>query len=64
MRPNEFKRHRDRLGMTQEELAKAIGVHWMTVSKWERGTHRIPEPVALLLAQMRPQKGGKAQKRH
>ena len=32
------KRARKRAGMTQVEFALALGVHPMTVSKWERGT--------------------------
>lgn len=32
-----IKAHRDRLGMTQEELGSKIGVTKMTVSQWERG---------------------------
>jgi len=26
------------LGLTQAQLAGLLGVHWMTVSRWERGT--------------------------
>ena len=28
---------RERLGLTQEQLARLLGVHPLTVSKWERG---------------------------
>lgn len=28
---------RGRLGVTQPEFGQLFGVHWMTVSKWERG---------------------------
>jgi len=31
------------LGMTQKELAKIIGVHEETVSKWSRGVVDVPE---------------------
>jgi len=31
------------LGMTQKELAKNIGVHEETVSKWSRGVVDVPE---------------------
>jgi DNA-binding transcriptional regulator YiaG len=37
---------REALGMTQEQLGKAIGRDKLTVSRWERGTLR-PNPEAL-----------------
>lgn len=33
---------RDRLGLTQTEMAAMLGVHPMTVSKWERGAGESP----------------------
>lgn len=33
----EIRAFRERLGMTQQELADALGVHYMTVGRWERG---------------------------
>jgi DNA-binding transcriptional regulator YiaG len=47
--PAEFKRIRARLGLTQAAIADAIGVHRVTVAKWEAGDRGIPEPVARLL---------------
>ena len=52
MTPSELKQLRGRLDFTQPELAEAIGVHPMTVSKWERGAQSIPEPVAKLIQRM------------
>jgi len=49
MNAAQVKRIRRRLGFTQEGLAKVLGVHPMTVSRWERGTVNIPEPPAKLL---------------
>lgn len=36
----EIRDVRVRLGLTQESLAQLVGVHPMTVSKWERGALR------------------------
>lgn len=33
----EIRAIRDRLGLTQPQLAQLLGVHPLTVSKWERG---------------------------
>ena len=32
-----IKATRKRLGLTQPQLGQLLGVHWVTVSKWERG---------------------------
>ena len=53
----EVLRLRKRLGLKQTELAARVGVHPITVSRWERDTVRLPEPTAKLLrllAQMEP----------
>jgi transcriptional regulator with XRE-family HTH domain len=50
MKPAELKRIRtELLGRTQEELAEDLGVHRVTIAKWEAGDRGIPEPVAKLL---------------
>lgn len=49
MTPTAFLARRKALGMTQAQLATALGVHQMTISKWERGKTRIPGHVALAL---------------
>jgi len=33
-----YKKLRETLGISQKQLASLVGVHPMTVSKWERGT--------------------------
>ena len=40
MTPEEIKRLRTRLGLTQEGLARELGVSVSTVHKWERGRAR------------------------
>ncbi|MGM5020213.1 helix-turn-helix domain-containing protein [Tardiphaga sp. 367_B4_N1_1] len=39
--PNNIASIRKRLRMTQQQLADALGVHWITVSKIERGKMRL-----------------------
>jgi DNA-binding XRE family transcriptional regulator len=36
MTGRELKRARAKLGMTQEELGEALGVHWNSVARMER----------------------------
>lgn len=43
--------------MTQAELADALHVARETVARWETGTHRIPEAVALAVRHLKPKKG-------
>ena len=47
-----FRRLRRAMGLSQTALAEQLGVHMMTVSKWERGVVGIPEPVARLLTRL------------
>ena len=49
MTGKEVQRLRTRLGLKQTELAAQLGVHPITISKWETGVHVIPEPAAKLL---------------
>ena len=55
----EVVRLRRRLGATQAQLAATMGVHVMTISKWERGVVAIPEPEAKLLRLFAAKKRGR-----
>lgn len=37
MKPHEIKLARELLRLTQAQLGQVLGVHWITVSRWERG---------------------------
>ena len=46
---SELRRRRERLRMTQEQLARELGVAPNTVARWERGERSIPPHLALAL---------------
>ena len=54
----ELRQQRGRLGMTQAQLAEALGVSRGTVVRWEGGTMAIDKPqmLALALAELRRRK--------
>jgi transcriptional regulator with XRE-family HTH domain len=52
-----IRRRRLALGYSQSQFAALLHVNVMTVSRWERGVHPIPESVALLLRHLKPKKG-------
>ena len=41
MTPEEFRALREKLNLSQEEMAHVLGVSFSTVSLWERGLRRI-----------------------
>ncbi len=49
MTPAQFKAARNKLGLTQEALARQFGVSLPTVKAWEGGANRITGPTALLM---------------
>ena len=49
MNGDELKSFRERLGMTQEQLADKLKVARNTVSRWELGERKIPEFLDLAL---------------
>jgi len=64
--PDELKRLRKRLGLSQQQLANELGVHVMTVSRWETGARemkKIPEPAARLAERLKTERRPKERKR-
>ncbi|MCK5506291.1 MAG: helix-turn-helix transcriptional regulator, partial [Thermodesulfovibrionia bacterium] len=53
----ELKKWRQNNGYSQSDLAKALGVITMTISRWERGTREIPPYLHLALKSLRKKKG-------
>ncbi len=49
MNKDELKQFRERIGLTQGGLSKALGVANNTVSRWELGQRSIPEFLPLAL---------------
>ena len=49
MMNEDFKAICTKLGLTQSELGKKLGVARNTVTRWEMGIRGIPEPVVRLL---------------
>ena len=45
----DFIAARKALGMSQSQLAETLGLHPMTISKYERGVDPIPRTVALAM---------------
>lgn len=52
MTPEQLKSIRERLGLTQAQLAQRMGVERNTINRWEMGLNRIPRMAQLLLAQL------------
>ncbi len=49
--------------MTQAQLAKALGVNIMTISRWERGLRSIPPYLSLSLEAIEAKQKKKVSKR-
>jgi DNA-binding transcriptional regulator YiaG len=58
----EVKRIRRRLGLTQTELAEALGVRRGAVARWENGARRVTEPIARLLVRLLEESKAKKRK--
>ena len=50
MTPGSFWVWRDRLGLTREEAAQALGTTRMTIWRWERGRCPMPHWLGMLCA--------------
>ena len=59
MSMEELRERRSALGLTQPELADALGIHRVTISNWERGHHPIPKWLTLAMDQLRTLSFGK-----
>ncbi len=59
MNGKRLRAQRTRLGMTQVELAHALGVKGNTVARYERDELGIPEPVARLVMLLKPKPKGR-----
>ena len=49
MEGNDLAKWRKEWGLTQKQLAQALGVIVMTISRWERGMRGIPPYIPLAL---------------
>lgn len=60
MTKEQFKAARARLGMSQSEIAAALGVTTVAVKHWEQGRRGVSVPMAKLLATLKPKKAKRA----
>lgn len=49
MTPKDLKAWRDLYGYTQSELGEALGLHQVSVARWETGVRKIPSFLHLAL---------------
>jgi len=58
MRTRELKQARARLGLSQTELAEALGIHRSAIARYETGTLPVPKLVALAIEALEYRAGG------
>jgi DNA-binding XRE family transcriptional regulator len=49
MNPTDLTAWREQHGLTKTALARALGVHWVTLYDWERGVYKPPSCLELAL---------------
>ena len=49
MTPTELKTVRERLDLTQQQLAAVLGVHRIAVVRWESGARKVPSLLPLAI---------------
>jgi DNA-binding transcriptional regulator YiaG len=52
MTPADLRQARNRLGLTQGELAARLGVARVSVTRWETGERRLPSMLILALKEL------------
>lgn len=62
--PKDLKQWREKHGYTQVTLARVLGVHEITVSRWERGFIGIPPFLRLALEKLECKGGEKDHGKH
>jgi transcriptional regulator with XRE-family HTH domain len=63
MAPEDLKTWRKKNGYTQPELAQALGVHPVSISRWEHGVRETPPFLQLALERLECMKGGEHEPR-
>ncbi len=63
MKPQDLKRIRQQLGLTQQELADQLGVGRVTVTRWDLGLRSISEPIARLVERVHAEVGRNLRKK-
>ncbi|NJL18298.1 MAG: helix-turn-helix transcriptional regulator [Nitrospira sp.] len=53
MKPQDIKRCREELGLTQQQLAEALHTTRVSVARYEAGMRKIPGVVSVVLDQLR-----------
>lgn len=48
MTGGDLRAHREKMLLRQRHLSEILGVHWTTLSDWERGEAEVPHCAALL----------------
>lgn len=56
MSPADYREHREKLGLTQAELAELLGLPRTAVVKREAGAQRITEEAAIALRALKPRR--------